>query len=196
MPGAILALDPATLTGVADGVPGSDPVLSVVKLRRDEDCTHIDLIRRAADFMWRRMANDRPDLVVIEAAVPPHAVKGHTTARSTEVLQQVRGAYIGIAAAAGVKVVEVHIRTWRKSVLGMGNLPGARAKYLMMQQCKHLGWNAPDHNAAEAAGIWLWACSQRGYDGQQDLSRSINEGFAHIRARQAAGGPGWQRKES
>lgn len=34
------------------------------------------------------------------------------------------------------------------------------------------------------------------YDGQKDLSRSITEGFAHIRARQAAGGPGWQRKES
>ena len=34
------------------------------------------------------------------------------------------------------------------------------------------------------------------YDGQKDLPRSIEEGFAHIRQRVANGGPGWQRKES
>lgn len=34
------------------------------------------------------------------------------------------------------------------------------------------------------------------YDGQKDFARSITEGFQHIRERVAAGGPGWQRKES
>jgi Holliday junction resolvase RusA-like endonuclease len=36
----------------------------------------------------------------------------------------------------------------------------------------------------------------REYDGQADLAGSIKEGFAAIRDRVAAGGPGWQRREA
>ncbi len=45
-------------------------------------------------------------------------------------------------------------------------------------------------------GGLLWPLRRRAeYDGQKDLGGSIKEGFAAIRARVAAGGPGWQRKE-
>jgi len=42
----------------------------------------------------------------------------------------------------------------------------------------------------------VWLKRAVDYDPQKDLSRSIDVGFAHIRDRVAAGGPGWQRKES
>lgn len=160
MPGAILALDPATLTGVADGVPGGTPMLSVVRLRDDADDPPEELFRRAATWLWTRIATDPPALLAIERPVPPHQAKGFTQAKTTVISMGLHGLYIGIARARGIKVVTAPISTWRKAVLGKGNLKGEQAKYLMMMRCKHLGWSAPDHNAAEAAGIWLWACGQ------------------------------------
>lgn len=154
----VLALDPATLTGVADGEPGGTPRLSVVRLRHDPDDETDDLFRRAAEWLWRRIATEPPDVMAIELPVPPHRARGVTQHSTTVLTMGLYGLFVGIARARGIKVVHAHIATWRKCVLGKGNLPGDQAKRAMLMRCKQLGWNAPDHNAAEAAGIWLWAC--------------------------------------
>lgn len=158
--GAILALDPATLTGVADGIPGGIPVLSVVRLRNDPDDEAEELFRRAATWMWGRINADPPAVLAIEVPVPPHQAKGFTQHKTSALMLGLYGLYVGIARARGIKVIRAPIRTWRKCALGVGNLPGEQAKAAMMKRCKQLGWYSPDHNSAEAAGIWLWACSQ------------------------------------
>lgn len=158
MSDAILALDPATLTGVAYGIPGGTPKLSVWKLREDPDDEPEEIFRRAATLMWRRMVLEPPALLAIEVPVPPHMAKGVTQHKTSAIMLGLYGLYVGIARARGVKVIPAPIRTWRKCALGVGNLPGEQAKRLMMKRCKALGWEASDHNAAEAAGIWFWAC--------------------------------------
>jgi hypothetical protein len=153
----ILALDPASTTGVADGYIGDTPALSVWRLREDADDEPHDIARRAARLLWLRISHEKPDVLAIEMPVPPHSAKGHTNAATTVITQGLYFLYTGIAGAARIKIVPAHIRRWRKAILGQGNLKGDIAKARMMAMCRRMSLDPPDHNAAEAAGIWMWA---------------------------------------
>jgi hypothetical protein len=146
----ILALDVATKMGVADGEPGSTPALATVNLGRELD-VQADVFCRASLWITRRLLSEPPDLVVLEQPVGVH---------DSSLLMGLRGIMLGLVRAHDVKVIEVAIATWRLYSLLAGNLPGKVAKARAVALCERLGWNAPDHNAAEAAGIWLWACAK------------------------------------
>lgn len=53
----------------------------------------------------------------------------------------------------GARCFAVHIGTWRKHFCGWGNLNRAAAKIAAMDECRRLGIDPPDDNAAEAMGI-------------------------------------------
>lgn len=156
MPGTILAVDPSTMLGVAVGPSGGTPVLSTVKLRLDAGDDHVDVFKRAGRWLWELVARDPPDVLAIEMPLPPMLSRNFV---STRIGLGLDGLFTGIAGAAGVRIVHAPIGEWRKCVLGHGRMKGADAKRAMLTRCRQLGWDAPDHNAAEAAGIWLWACS-------------------------------------
>ena len=153
----ILALDPATNMGVADGLAGGVPKLSVVRLRLKPEDEAEDLFGRAGEWLWRRIVLGKPDVLAIEQPIPPMKMKGVTSYQMTKISHGLYGALIGIAKAAGAEVMPVHIATWRKCVLGHGRMPGADAKRAMMEQCRRLGWAAETHDAAEAGGIFVYA---------------------------------------
>jgi hypothetical protein len=153
----ILALDPASITGVADGYIGEAPILKCWRLREDADDEPHDIFARAARLLWLRISLEKPDVLAIEMPVPPHSAKGQTTAATTLITMGLYALFTGIAGAARIQVVPAHIRTWRKAVLGQGNLKGDIAKARMMAMCRRMQLDPPDHNAAEAAGIWMWA---------------------------------------
>jgi hypothetical protein len=48
---------------------------------------------------------------------------------------------------------QVHISTWRKHFLGVGNLKRDEAKIKCLAVCQRLGWNTVEADAAEAMGI-------------------------------------------
>lgn len=154
----VLALDPATITGVADGIAGGTPVLSTVHLRKSPDDDFQDIMCRAAAWMIGRLeARDMPRVVVLETPVPPLASRNFD---STRLAMGLDGLWTGIARSRGLYVRHVTVSSWRKGVLGNGRLKGPVAKARMVEMCKRLKWPAIDHNAAEAAGVWLWACSE------------------------------------
>lgn len=154
----IVALDLALRTGVADGEPGATPHLSFVEFGREND-DHADVFARVLRWIGRLLdpLNDKglPDLIVTEAPV----------AKFDKSLQMgVRGVVLGVARNRGVKLIEVPVQTWRAYALGFGNLKGSVAKARCILMCQRLDWTVPttkrgnpDHNAAEAAGMWLWA---------------------------------------
>jgi hypothetical protein len=74
------------------------------------------------------------------------------------------GIFTGATTARGIKLLPVTPSTWRKHFLGAGNgkLPRAQAKAAALEQCRRLKWDAPDDNAADAAGIFAWAESKIG----------------------------------
>lgn len=152
----VLALDPASITGVADGIAGGTPVLSTVKLRTSADDDFVDIMGRAAKWLQELLA-DPPRVVVLEKPVPPSASRDFD---STRMALGLDGLWTGIARARGCYVRHAPIQSWRAVVLKNGRMKGAEAKRSMVMLCKKLGWPAADHNAAEAAGIWMWACGE------------------------------------
>ena len=147
----ILALDVATRMGVAEGEPGLFPVLTTVKLGRDGD-DHADIFARAALWITRRMLDDPPDWVVSEEPVGKF---------DSRLLMGLRGVVLGLVHAHHVKITEVPVATWRVYALGSGKLKKDVAKARAVALCARLGWGEGiDHNAAEAAGMWLWACAK------------------------------------
>lgn len=154
----IIALDPATHCGCAIGVPGSEPRLSSVTLRKDKSDEHEDIYGRASRWFDQVIQRHNPVLVAIEK---PFYSTGNTTFSTTVVLQGLYAVIAGIARARNITVWSVSSGTWRKHTLGTAKHGGRdEAKKAMVKLCKTLNWSAPDDNAADAAGIWIWATAK------------------------------------
>jgi hypothetical protein len=151
----IIALDPATMTGICSGHVGERPTLLTQCFRSKTD---EDLYGAATVFFATFLKDRKPDLVCIEA--PIMAAWGKTNAQTTSITRGLYAIFTGIARAKGIEVMRADIGTWRKYALQNGRLPGKVAKARCVELCRQLGWVAADHNAAEAAGIWCWAGSQ------------------------------------
>lgn len=158
--GIILALDTATATGICAGRPGETPRLQTRRWRQDETDTVDDIYGRAVVWLATELRDNMPALVAIEQPVPPSAAWGQTNHQTTLITIGLFGIFCGLARAKGVRLMPAPIASWRKHFLGQGNLKGAEAKRRAVQLCRMLQWPAPDHNAAESAGIWTWACAQ------------------------------------
>ena len=150
----IIAIDPATISGICHGYVGSKPRLLTKCFRSKTD---EDLYGAATVFFATFLLDKKPDLVCIEA--PIQAAWGKTNAQTTSITRGLYAIFTGIARAKNIEVRRADIGTWRKYFLGRGNLKGAEAKRQCVRLCQQLGWVAADHNAAEAAGIWCWAGS-------------------------------------
>jgi hypothetical protein len=55
-------------------------------------------------------------------------------------------------------VIPAQIRTWRKAILGRGDLRTDEAKRAARAYCRLAGWTPQNDDEAEAACIWAWAC--------------------------------------
>jgi hypothetical protein len=156
----ILALDPARRTGYAYGRPKDDaPSIGTINFSREFDDPP-DVFGRAVNWINHTFEVDDPAALVIELPVPPSSVWGQTNFNTTTVLLGLFAIFSGVAKAHRVPVIEAPIAAWRKYFLDSGKMKGELAKAAALKRCKMLGWNASDHNGAEAAGIWAWGCSQ------------------------------------
>lgn len=156
----ILALDPAICTGVASGESGPDavPWLATWVLRENDKAGPEAIFRRAARLLEMRLILEKPEVLAIEMPVPPHRLVGNTQHATTVIEYGLYGLWTGMAGMTGIKVMPVHIRSWRKAVLGKGNLDRASAKRAAAKVCAWRRWDAKDDDQAEAACIFMWAC--------------------------------------
>lgn len=154
----IIALDPATNTGICDGEVGKTPVLSARRLREHKDEPIEDVFGRATFFLADLLRTRAPDAVAIEA--PIWVTDERTNHHTLTLTRGLYAIFAGIVKAKGITLLTAEVATWRKYVLDHGRLPGDAAKRECLRVCARLGWHAPSHDAAEAAGIWLWACAK------------------------------------
>jgi hypothetical protein len=154
--GCILALDIAKRTGVARGIAGGTPILSTENFSRPGD-DDADVFGRFTMWVARVLRDDPPELIAVERPLPRF---------ESSMLFGLRGIVLGLARCKSVRVLQVPVSTWRKYFLGAGNLKGPVAKQRCIENCERLGWivplvrGVPDHNSAEAAGIFSWAESK------------------------------------
>lgn len=157
--GYILALDLAKRTGIARGVAGATPILLTENFaRRDDD--DADVFGRLVLWLAALLRDDPPGLIAVEQPLPRF---------DSTLLYGLRGIALGLARAKQVPILQVPIGSWRKFFLGTARFKGggAEAKRRSVEQCARLKWavpcsprGEPMHDAAEAAGLWLYACSQ------------------------------------
>jgi len=159
----IVALDIATVTGVAVGSPGRPPKAWSVDLGkgRSEDARFSQVLVLTHGLIERH----RPSLIAIEAAVGGPKASAYLIG----LVACVRGC----AANRGVPVQTFPINSIRKHFTGralalrdfphLKPLAAKRAiKQVVMDRCRMLGWDVPDADAADAAALWDFACATQG----------------------------------
>ena len=154
----VIGIDPATNTGICEGRVGETPTLSAQRFRVSSKDEIEDVFGRATFFFADFLRTRTPDLVAIET--PVWVSGGLTNADTVTLTRGLYGIISGIVKAKRLTIMRAPVPTWRKYFLGSGKLPGADAKRECQRVCGYLKWDAPTEDAAEAAGIWSWGCSQ------------------------------------
>lgn len=146
----IIAVDPATRCGIAEGLAGGTPELTTINFGRPLD-DPADVFARVMTMCARRLdAPPRPAFMAIETPVPKY---------DSALVLGIHAIFTGAARQRGIPIKHAAIGSWRAFALGTAKLKRADAKAAAIERCKALGWSAPDDNAAEAGLIWLWCCA-------------------------------------
>lgn len=156
----ILALDIATVTGLAFGTPGDQPYYFAHRMAKtgdDDDDAVAEMIR----WLNGIFKTYQPTHFYREASLPSSGMGAKTThATSTRL--------IGLNKAAGATAVlrgiprsnrrDVFPQTHRKFFVGQARPENPKAATI--KRCREMGWEPQDDNVADALAIWSFACAQ------------------------------------
>ena len=143
----ILALDIATRTGFARGRVGEVPVSGSINFGRDGSSRNrTDAAIFAAALRWlsqELQPEPRPDLVIMEAMLPPDAARGSTQRAVRDRLAGLQGIVKGVSHLRGIgEIAEATVGNIRGHFIGDRSLkrepPSARS------------WNAAGRSAGNA----------------------------------------------
>lgn len=155
----ILALDIATTLGWARGHVGQAPSCGSICFGRD--CSENAVFAKAIGWFSNLLAPmPRPDVLILEAMLPGGAMKGETTIDVRDRLAGLHAIIRGVAHIRGIyQISTADVGAVRQHFIGARNLKSAIAKREVFERCRRLGWQVPDHNAADAVATWHFACS-------------------------------------
>jgi hypothetical protein len=159
----ILALDIATTTGWARGLVGCDaPSTGSVRFRKSSQTGATDNMVFGACLSWISellRPEPRPDILIVEAMLPPEAMKGETSRAVRDRLAGLHGVVRGVAHLRGIgEIAHAEVNAVRRHFLGESP-KRERAKRETIERCKALGWRATDDNSADACALWSFGCS-------------------------------------
>lgn len=156
--GRVLALDLATTTGWAAGVPGSIPLCGHVRFSKG-GASHAETYREFRKWLEAMVKHHRmsPDLIVYESPAVPSFMGGKTNISTTRLL-------FGLAE---------HLEEWcydrydlrqasvsqvRAHFIGQ-NMKAKIAKPLTLERCQQMGWPATTTDESDAAALWSFQCA-------------------------------------
>lgn len=156
MNGGILALDIATTTGWAEGLPGDRPVSGSIRLAQPGS-SHGAIYGAMLAFLGARLSAFRYRAVVFEAPLDPRWKGAMTNTNTARVLLGLPAVAEAVAHQTGhYNVREVTSREVRKHMLGI-TPKAAVAKPLVVAKARELGFAPKDDNEADALLIWHYA---------------------------------------
>lgn len=149
----IMTLDLATRTGFCIGRAGAKPRFGVWRLKTPEDGP-----RRAGRNLGCRLrdefAFERPDLVVVEAAMNPAAMHAAGNShRTVTLLTRLQGAVDAACGMYGIRQKDANVQSVRAAVLGHGRPPDPKGT--VVAYVNSIGFNTKDDNEADAIMMWL-----------------------------------------
>jgi len=156
----IAALDIATTCGHAVGCLGEIPRAGSIRLGVIARDPPQEVFATAIEWAVAFFERERPDILIIEAMLPPQAMLNKTSRQVRDRLAGLHGIMLGCARRAGVaEFVHVTVGDIRRHFIGDGSLKRNAAKREVIRRCVQLGWPAEDDNAADALAIWSYACA-------------------------------------
>jgi hypothetical protein len=156
----VLALDLATITGWARGPVGGVPTSGAIRFGKgsaSEAAVFFHTLKWVGEVLDPQ---PRPDVLMIEALLPPGAKVGATNRETRDRLAGLRGVVLAVAHGRGVyNVKEGTVGNIRQHFIGERMLKRAKAKPAIVARCQELGWPCDDDNAGDALAAWSYACS-------------------------------------
>lgn len=148
----IAAFDLATLTGYAIGRAGERPRFGTWRLKTPDD--EPERASRNLGCQLRDLFSiEKPDIVAYEAAISAGGMLRMGNASHTAgMLLQLPGALQAICGCYGVRAVKKNVQNVRKNFVGKGRPDDP--KRAVLDQCRVLGFDVKDDNAADALAIW------------------------------------------
>jgi len=158
----ILALDIATKTGWAIGRPSmqipSSGSIRFGQFHSEQQDIFGQAIKWFSNFL--RDMPVVPDILIVEAMLPPDAMRGQTSRAVRDRLAGLHGTMLGVAQLRGVaEFASASVGDVRAHFIGDRTCKREQAKREVILQCNAQGWNADDHNQADACALWSYACS-------------------------------------
>jgi hypothetical protein len=156
----VLALDVATRCGFALGRVGECPTFGSIRFGNRSTDDNV-IFGAALDWCSRFLEpQPRPELLALEALLPPAAMGGRTTSAVRDRLAGLHGVIRGVASLRGIARIEAYaVGSVRQHFIGDRTAKREVAKRETMRRCLQLGWNSLDDNAADALATWSYACS-------------------------------------
>lgn len=153
----VLALDLASVSGWAYGDPGGAPTHGYIRFAK-AGSSHEAIFASAMRWMTGMM-RIKPSLVVWESPLSTVFRRGRTTTDTTSILFGLPAVIGAVAFEHGVyDLRKADTRDVRNFFIG-SNPKRARAKPMVIAQCKRQGWNVTDDNEADALAVWHYQCS-------------------------------------
>ncbi len=155
----VLALDLASTSGWAIGEPGIMYPEDHGSIRfAKPGASHEAIFAATAEWMEEMCWHHQIKTVVWEAPLAGFK-SGKTTNAVTKILFGLPAVIGAVAYKNGVfDIREANTRDVRLYFIGC-NPPRAKAKRLVMQQCRAMGFIVKDDNEADALAIWSFMCS-------------------------------------
>jgi crossover junction endodeoxyribonuclease RuvC len=154
----IMALDLASTSGWAVGEPGSTPAHGSHRFA-SAGASHESIFAAAIKWTSDQITHYAPSLIVWEAPLATSMKRGTTNVNTTTLLYGLPAVVGAVAYLRGVyDVRKADTKSVRMHFLGE-NPKRARAKPLLMHQCRVMGWEVEDDNEADALATWHYMCS-------------------------------------
>lgn len=148
-PRRLLAIDWSKgSTGLCLGKWGERPTLTTVSFGKDDN-----LIGAAAQMIqWvpSMFRVFKPEMILLEAAFSTGGDIATRLAFGADFLLK------GCCSLEGIRMDEVHNGTWKRDILGTGNLKSEDAKARSKMVAKAFGMEPKNSDEADAFCIWLW----------------------------------------
>lgn len=156
----VLAIDLATNTGWCRGLVGSTPQFGSLRFGKHnsrEAAIFADALSWLSNLL---LPQPRPDLLILEALLPPSAWQGQSNTTTFERLSGLQSIMLGVAHLRGIGEISIaSVGDVRAHFIGERKLKRKAAKQAVMARCIRLGWEVKNDNQGDACALWSYACA-------------------------------------
>jgi hypothetical protein len=152
----VLALDLAKTTGWARGLVGDEaPRCGSVTFGKPS-CSQQMVCVHAGEWFIEQL-RDKPDIVAVEASLPPLVIKGKSNT-DHDLGIKLHGVLDFITGMRSIfKVHRYAVQSIRAHFIDLSVCAKGEAKQMVLRKCRSLGWlESADDDAADACAVWSY----------------------------------------